>query len=61
MFIQGEHMGRPSEIRSRLTAEGDTVLIRVGGRAVMSMSAVRSFVKRAGSGTADPSAMSAWS
>ena len=38
VFIQGEHMGRPSEIRSRLTADGDTVLIRVGGRAVMSMS-----------------------
>ena len=38
VFIQGEHMERPSEIRSRLTAEGDTVLIRVGGRAVMSLS-----------------------
>lgn len=37
IFIQGEHMGRPSEIRSRLTAEGDRVTIRVGGRAVMSM------------------------
>lgn len=38
VFVQGEHMDRPSEIRSRLTAEGDTVLIRVGGRAVMSLS-----------------------
>ena len=37
IFVQGEHMGRPSEIRSRLTAEGDQVMIRVGGRAVMSM------------------------
>lgn len=37
VFLQGEHMGRPSEIRSRLTASGDDVLIRVGGRAVMSM------------------------
>lgn len=37
VFLQGEHMGRPSEIRSRLTEEGDTTLIRVGGRAVMSM------------------------
>lgn len=37
VFLQGEHMGRPSEIRSRLTAEGDAVSIRVGGRAVMSM------------------------
>ena len=38
VFIQGEHMGRPSEIRSRLSVEGDTVLVRIGGRAVMSMS-----------------------
>ena len=37
VFIQGEHMGRPSEIRSRLVTEGDQVLIRIGGRAVMSM------------------------
>jgi PhzF family phenazine biosynthesis protein len=37
VFIQGEHMGRPSEIRSRLTQSGDAALIRVGGRAVMSM------------------------
>ena len=37
IFVQGEHMGRPSEIRSRLAEEGEQVLIRVGGRAVMSM------------------------
>ncbi|MBQ2062508.1 MAG: PhzF family phenazine biosynthesis protein [Oscillospiraceae bacterium] len=37
IFLQGEHMGRPSEIRSRLTVAGDGVLIRVGGRAVMSL------------------------
>lgn len=37
VFVQGEHMGRPSEIRSCLTADGDTLGIRVGGRAVMSM------------------------
>ena len=38
VFLQGEHMHRPSEIRSRLYADGDTVTVRVGGRAVMSMS-----------------------
>ena len=38
VFLQGEHMYRPSEIRSRLYADGDTVTVRVGGRAVMSMS-----------------------
>ena len=37
VFLQGEHMGRPSEIRSRLFANGDKVSIRIGGRAVMSM------------------------
>ena len=37
VFIQGEHMGRPSEIRSRLTVSGEDVLVRVGGRAAMSM------------------------
>ena len=37
VFLQGEHMGRPSEIRSRLTENGDQVLIRIGGSAVMSM------------------------
>lgn len=37
VFVQGEHMNRPSEIRSRLNVEGDTVTVQVGGRAVMSM------------------------
>ena len=37
VFIQGEHMERPSEIRSRLAVDGDRVVVRVGGRAVMSM------------------------
>lgn len=37
VFIQGEHMGRPSEIRSRLSVTGEGTLIRVGGRASMSM------------------------
>ena len=38
VFLQGEHMHRPSEIRSRLYADGDTVTVRVGGRAVTSIS-----------------------
>ena len=37
VFVQGEHMSRPSEIRSRLKVERDTVTVQVGGRAVMSM------------------------
>ena len=37
VFVQGEHMDRPSEIRSRLKVEGDAVTVQVGGRAVMSM------------------------
>ena len=37
VFVQGEHMNRPSEIRSRLKVDGDTVTVQVGGRAVMSM------------------------
>lgn len=37
VFVQGEHMNRPSEIRSRLKVEGDIVTVQVGGRAVMSM------------------------
>ena len=37
IFVQGEHMSRPSEIRSRLKVEGDAVTVQVGGRAVMSM------------------------
>lgn len=38
VFIQGEHMRRSSEIRSRLTVEKGDALIRVGGRAVLSLS-----------------------
>ncbi len=37
VFVQGEHMNRPSEIRSRLYVTGDTVSVRVGGSAVMSI------------------------
>ncbi len=37
-FLQGEHMHRPSVIRSRLYDEGGTVNVRIGGSAVMSMS-----------------------
>ncbi len=37
VFLQGEHMHRPSEIRSRLYTDGGAVTVRVGGRAVMSM------------------------
>ena len=37
VLVQGEHMNRPSEIRSRLRVEGDAVTVQVGGRAVMSM------------------------
>lgn len=37
VFLQGEHMSRPSEIRSRLTADGDKVTVKIGGRAVMSL------------------------
>ncbi|MBQ5799165.1 MAG: PhzF family phenazine biosynthesis protein [Oscillospiraceae bacterium] len=37
VFIQGEHMARPSEIRSRLELPGGKPNILIGGRAVMSM------------------------
>ena len=37
VFLQGEHMSRPSEIRSRLTVDGDKVTVKIGGRAVMSL------------------------
>ena len=37
VFVQGEHMNRPSEIRSRLAANEGDVRIQIGGRAVMSM------------------------
>ena len=36
-FLQGEHMNRPSEIRSRLYEQDGAVNVRVGGSAVMSM------------------------
>lgn len=35
IFLQGEAMGHPSEIRSRLTKDGDNVKIRIGGFAAM--------------------------
>lgn len=37
VFLQGEHMHRPSEIRSRLLKDGETVSVKIGGRAVMSL------------------------
>ncbi len=37
IFLQGEHMNRPSEIRSRLVKDGEVVKVLIGGRAVMSM------------------------
>ena len=37
VFLQGEHMSRPSEIRSRLILAGDKVTVKIGGRAVMSL------------------------
>ena len=37
VFIQGEHMSRPSEIRSRLVCRDGSPNILIGGRAVMSM------------------------
>lgn len=36
-FLQGEHMKRPSKVLSSLTECGETVRIRIGGAAVMSM------------------------
>lgn len=38
IFVQGEHMNRPSEIRSRLVLDDGKPSILIGGRAVMSMS-----------------------
>lgn len=35
LFIQGEAMGRPSKITSRLTTDGDNIKIQVGGNAVI--------------------------
>ncbi|MBE6940466.1 MAG: PhzF family phenazine biosynthesis protein [Ruminococcaceae bacterium] len=37
LFIQGQHMGRPSQIRSRLTVEEGKEMIYIGGQAVMSL------------------------
>ena len=37
VFVQGEHMFRPSEIRSKLFRDGEKTTVRIGGRAVMSM------------------------
>ena len=37
VFLQGEHMGRPSEIRSLLYEKDGTVTVRIGGSAVMSL------------------------
>lgn len=37
VFVQGEHMHRPSEIRSRLLLEEGNPKVLIGGRAVMSM------------------------
>lgn len=37
VFIQGEHMDRPSEIRSRLVLDSGEPKVLIGGRAVMSM------------------------
>lgn len=38
-FVQGEKMGKPSEILSRLTEGPDGVRVRVGGRAVLALRA----------------------
>ncbi len=38
-FVQGEKMGKPSEILSRLTEGPDEVQVRVGGRAVLTLRA----------------------
>ena len=36
-FVQGEKMGKPSEILSRITGEGSGVKVRVGGRAILTV------------------------
>ena len=36
-FVQGEKMGKPSEILSRITGEGSGVKVRVGGRAILTL------------------------
>ena len=37
LFLQGEHMHRPSEIRSRLTFKEGKPCVQIGGQAVMSL------------------------
>ncbi len=37
LFLQGEHMERPSRILSRLTVQDGAVRVRIGGQAVMSL------------------------
>lgn len=37
VFVQGERMNRPSKVLSRLYKSGESVKIRIGGSAVMSM------------------------
>lgn len=37
LFVQGEHMGRPSQVHSRLIETDGGVMIRIGGGAVVSM------------------------
>lgn len=37
LFLQGEHMERPSRILSRLTVQDGAVWVRIGGQAVMSL------------------------
>lgn len=37
LFLQGEHMERPSRILSRLTVQDGAVRVRTGGQAVMSL------------------------
>lgn len=37
LFLQGEHMERPSRILSRLTVQDSVVRVRIGGQAVMSL------------------------
>ena len=37
VFLQGEHMSRPSEIRSLLYEKAGAVTVRIGGSAVMSL------------------------
>ena len=36
-FVQGEKMGKPSEILSRLTETAGGVKVQVGGRAVLTL------------------------